>query len=163
MKPLIKYILAFLLISLGIGAYVIYTLNRPNYIMGEDSGFKIKEGEEFSLRIPENGFTGYSNCWRNENHCNNIKRVKEEYKSYLFKNDCDGCGGLVTWTFKGIQRGKDTIFISLCPVGYVGKPCESFRLDSLTYLSQDSVSVNGITYSSNEFLTYDYIIPIIIE
>ena len=111
---------------------------KDYYESGENDSFEINVGQEFRIRLYENGSTGYSNCWLNEKNNALLKIVKKEYSQSLNSRfGYAGSGGLIEITFKGLKVGVDTIKIANC----------SFRdgQECLDYNAQN-------TKSDNEFI-----------
>ena len=101
------------LITLSILIYV-YFENKNYYSIGESDIFNINVDETFTIKLYENGSTGFENRWINKNNCSSLILSKEEYEPELFSEKCVGCGGIKTLTFKGVASGLDTILISNC-------------------------------------------------
>lgn len=108
------------------------------YERGDSDVFTIKVGESFSIRLPENGSTGASNCWLNENKCTSTKLSSRRYESSdREKAGYDGAGGTTTLTFEGVSIGVDTIKIRVCLTAILRKPCSFFQ-DSSYVLTEGS-------------------------
>jgi predicted secreted protein len=94
----------------------ISTDNYNYYERGESDTFHLKTGESITVKIRQNGSTGYQNCWLNECHCKHIKLKKRDYKSSIHETlGYIGAGGTEHLTFTGTTIGTDTIQISIIP------------------------------------------------
>ena len=97
------------------------------YKSGENKNFELKVGETLEIRLYENGSTGYSNCWLNENKSKKLKLVNRKYENSLnAKLGYDGAGGIITLIFKAQEKGIDTIKIANCPLGRENKNCSDY-------------------------------------
>lgn len=97
------------------------------YKSGENKNFELKVGENLEIRLYENGSTGYSNCWLNENKSKKLKLVNQEYENSLnAKLGYEGAGGIITLIFKAQEKGIDTIKIANCPIGRESKNCNDY-------------------------------------
>ncbi len=98
------------------------------------NNIKLQIGDTFTIKLPQNGSIGSSNCWINEEKCKSINEHRKWYLSSLKeKQGCEGCGGSDYWSFKAIKVGVDTIKIKNCPTGRKQKNCSSFQEDSIYY------------------------------
>lgn len=153
-KVSVIFLLTLLLIII-IGTY--FFLDEKNYYKtGDIDFFKIKPGEAFTIKIHQNSSTGYDNCWINESNCKHTKTQNQSYQPRLFSNNCNGCGGTLSWTFEGLSKGIDTIKISSCPVGRMGKDCSFFSEDSIKVHHGDSIDIGGIYLPYNDLKRVDY-------
>lgn len=121
-------------IALFIVVYIFYTWrnNRNYFERGTTGTFTINLGETVQFQLPENGSTGYQNCWINSTHCTSIVLVSKNYSSSLqSKLGYIGSGGRVTFKFKGLKKGIDTVKIAYCPTGVERKNCSEFSIDSV--------------------------------
>jgi predicted secreted protein len=131
----ILVLVAFIILVLSILYYLEY---EDYYESGENDSFEIKVGQEFHIRLYENGSTGYSNCWINEKNNPLFKKVKEEYSQSLnARLGYIGSGGLIEMTFKGLKVGVDTIKIANCSFRD-GEKCTDYNTEN--------------TKSDNEFI-----------
>jgi predicted secreted protein len=122
---IIFIVITFVLLAISI---IYFSDNYNYYKPGENGAFKLRIGEEFSIKLYENPSTGYSNCWLNENSVTCIEKVDENYKSGLnSKLDYDGAGGDLKVTFKATKKGIDTLKIGSCPLGREGKTCKDYN------------------------------------
>ena len=108
---------------------IIYLSDNYNYYKpGENGSFKLKIGEEFSIKLYENASTGYSNCWLNENSVTCLEKVGENYEAGLnSKLGYIGAGGDLKITFKATKKGIDTLKMGSCPIGREGKTCKDYN------------------------------------
>lgn len=84
------------------------------------------------FKLPENGSTGYQNCWINRMDCKSVVLVSKNYSESLqSKLGYVGSGGRITFTFKAVAKGVDTIAIANCPAGREGKDCSEFSIKSV--------------------------------
>jgi len=128
----IKWTLAIL--TLLVLLYFVYNWwdNRNYFDSSENGRFTIQVGETFQFKLSENGSTGYQNCWVNPGKCSNVEFVDKTYASSLqSKLGYIGSGGVVTFYFKGIKKGFDTIAMAHCPTGREQKDCSQFSSDSI--------------------------------
>jgi len=101
--------------------------NDDYYQAGESDILKVKKGAVFSIRLYENGSTGYVNCVLNENKFKRIRRAHSSYKQSIHsKLGYTGSGGVTTIYFEALETGTDTIRINACPLGPQGKDCSDF-------------------------------------
>lgn len=108
----ILILVAFIILVLSI---LYYREFEDYYKSGENDSFEIRVGQEFQIKLDENGSTGYSHCWLNEKNNTLLKKVKEEYSPSLNSRfGYIGSGGLIEITFKGLKVGVDTIKIANC-------------------------------------------------
>jgi len=130
----------YILPVLFIGVASFFYFNYLDYYkIGDTDRFECSVGETFTIKLHENGSTGIVNCWLNESEFKIVQKLDESYEPGIRSIlKCDGCGGIVTYRFKAIAVGYDTIKIAHCPVGPEGKDCE------------DYTTVN--TQSDNEFV-----------
>jgi predicted secreted protein len=114
------------LLFLGIG-YELWD-NRNFLHRHETRTFDIRTGDELSLKVNENGSTGFANCWVNEAHCKNVRLSDTRYRQSLnSKMGMVGSGGWKYFTFLGLTSGVDTIKIHNCPVTDVNTGCDAFQ------------------------------------
>ena len=97
------------------------------YKLINKESYNVKIGETFEINLNQNYTTGYVNCWLNQNQVKIVEKTKTEYKS----DDSDdkniiGGGGILTFSFKGVKKGCDTIKFSNCPVLRERKKCEEY-------------------------------------
>lgn len=104
--------------------YFIYNRFYNYYSYGDSDSFEVKVNETFEIRLGENPSTGYSNCWLNEYQIKSLKLINQKYQSSL--SNTEGANGIVTLTFKAINKGIDTIKIANCPVAAENKNCSDF-------------------------------------
>ncbi|NHM03674.1 protease inhibitor I42 family protein [Flavobacterium celericrescens] len=98
------------------------------YKSGENNNFELKVGETLEIRLYENGSTGFSNCWLNENRSKKLKLVNRKYENSLYaKLGSEGAGGIITLIFKAYEKGIDTIKIANCPLGQESKNCSDYN------------------------------------
>lgn len=119
-----------LFVSITFALIVIFYLrgNNNSYKPGENSSFKLKRGEKFSIKLYENPSTGYSYCWLNENSVACLEKVEENYETGLnSKLGYDGSGGSLEVTFKATKKGIDTVKMGSCPLGREGKTCKDYN------------------------------------
>lgn len=110
-----KKILVLVSFIIFVSSILYYREFEDYYKSGEKDSFEIKVGQEFNIRLFENGSTGYSNCWLNEKNNTLLKKVKEEYSQSLNSRiGYIGSGGLIEITFRGLKVGVDTIKIANC-------------------------------------------------
>lgn len=124
-----KYLKIFgILIAIIILIGTFYYIRFCNYYKsGENKNFELKVGETLEIRLYENGSTGYSNCWLNENKSKKLKLVDRKYEKSLYaKLGYDGAGGITTLFFKAQEKGIDTIKIANCPLGPENKNCSDY-------------------------------------
>ena len=152
MKKRTKILLGLLIFSLvGLGLYF-YLDNHNYYQQGDSDKFKISIGDSFTIKVSENGSTGFSNCWINENNCQFVKLLDRQYQSsWVEKSGSIGSGGTVALTFVGTTIGTDTIKISDCPTGIMQKDCSYFVGDSLRLISEDSVISKYVPYRQADY------------
>jgi predicted secreted protein len=92
--------------------------NYNYYELGESNTFLLNIGERLTIKIRENGSTGYQNCWVNEVDCKHLKINNRDYKSSFHESiGYIGAGGTAYLTFIGTSIGTDTIKISRIPSG----------------------------------------------
>jgi predicted secreted protein len=92
--------------------------NYNYYELGERDTFLLNIGERLTIKIRENGSTGYQNCWVNEVDCKHLKINNRDYKSSFHESiGYIGAGGTAYLTFIGTSIGTDTIKISIIPSG----------------------------------------------
>ena len=90
--------------------------NYNYYELGESNTFLLNIGERLTIKIRENGSTGYQNCWVNEVDCKHLKINNRDYKSSFHESiGYIGAGGTAYLTFIGTSIGTDTIKISRIP------------------------------------------------
>lgn len=124
-----KYLKIFgIFIAIIILIYTFYYRRFCNYYEnGENKKIELRVGETLEIRLFENGSTGYSNCWLNENKSNKIKLVNRKYENSLYaKLGYEGAGGITTLFFKAQEIGIDTIKIASCPLGLESKNCSDY-------------------------------------
>jgi predicted secreted protein len=124
-----KFRITFTIIIFGLLAFSInyFNDNYNYYKPGENGGFRLRVGEEFSIKLYENPSTGHSNCWLNENAVSCIKKVGRNYISGLnSKLGYEGAGGDLKITFKATKKGVDTLKIGSCPLGIEGKTSKDY-------------------------------------
>lgn len=94
-------------------------IDKHNYYeLGDSDTFHLNIGESITIKIPQNGSTGYSNCWYNEYNCKHIKLNDRKYKNSIYELiGYIGAGGTEYLTFTGKSIGIDTIKISKIPPG----------------------------------------------
>jgi predicted secreted protein len=92
-------------------------IDKHNYYeLGESNTFLLNIGERLTIKIRENGSTGYQNCWVNEVDCKHLKINNRDYKSSFHESiGYIGAGGTAYLTFIGTSIGTDTIKISRIP------------------------------------------------
>ena len=106
--------------------------NRNYFERGETDSFTINVGETVQFQLPENGSTGYQNCWINPINCTSLVLVSKSYSSSLqSKLGYIGSGGRITFKFRGIKKGIDTVAIASCPTAVEGKDCSEFSTKSV--------------------------------
>jgi predicted secreted protein len=108
-----------------------YINNRNYYEVGTCKKFTLKIGETISIKIRETPSTGFGNCWINESNCQSVKLLDREYSIIWYKKRSPGAPGQTKLTFIGTKTGTDTIKISSCPTGRMGKDCNYFSEDSV--------------------------------
>jgi predicted secreted protein len=96
-----------------------FAIDKHNYYeLGEQDTFLLNIGERLTIKIRENGSTGYQNCWVNEVDCKRLKINNINYKSSYHESiGYIGAGGKAYLTFIGTSIGTDTIKISRIPSG----------------------------------------------
>jgi predicted secreted protein len=142
MKAL-KWILT--ITTLLVAGYYIYDWwdNRNYFEMGQTGNYTIKVGDTFQFQLYENGTTGYQNCWINPGNCTNVELVGKDYtRSLQSKLGYNGSGGRITFKFRGIRKGIDTVVIISCPTGRERKDCSEFSIDSLKPI--DSLNADNL-------------------
>jgi predicted secreted protein len=94
-----------------------FAIDKHNYYeLGESNTFLLNIGERLTIKIRENGSTGYQNCWVNEADCKYLKINNRDYKSSFHESiGYIGAGGTAYLTFIGTSIGTDTIKISRIP------------------------------------------------
>jgi predicted secreted protein len=108
---IICFIIVALILKIGIDKHNYYEL-------GESDTFHLNIGKSVTVKIPQNGSTGYSNCWFNEYNCKHIRLDQRDYKSSFNESiGYIGAGGAEYLTFTGKSIGIDTIKISSIPPG----------------------------------------------
>jgi predicted secreted protein len=132
MKQQIKLFAAILLIlALGWAIYEFDNLSKV-YENGQNEHFKKRVGEKFSIKLYENGSTGYQNCWLNENKCQSVKQVRSKYiRSLRERMGYNGAGGSVKFTFMATKKGIDTIRFAWCPTAREQKDCSAYADSSI--------------------------------
>ena len=121
--------IVFLLFTIG----VLYIFFYPShvYTSGENDTFTIKVGESFSVKLYENGSTGYIYCWLNEKNCNCLKLTSRQYEQSLNqKLGYIGSGGTIKFTFVATKVGIDTVKLTNCPTAVEHKNCADFSHNS---------------------------------
>ena len=118
-------ILSLIIILIGIFYYKkFYNYHKS----GENNNFELKVGETLKIRLYENGSSGFSNCWLNENRSKKLKLVNQKYENSLnAKLGSEGAGGIITLIFKAHETGIDTIKIANCPLGPESKNCSDYN------------------------------------
>lgn len=126
-----KILLLSIIVMLAIIS-VIYIYDNYNYYKpGENSSFKLKIGEKFTVKLHENPSTGYLNCWLNENSVTCLEKVSENYEAGLnSKLGYMGAGGNLKITFKAVKKGIDTLKIGSCPLGREKKTCKDYNTEN---------------------------------
>ena len=110
-KKYLKIFGIFISIIILIGIFY-YNKFCNYYKSGENNNFELKVGETLEIRLYENGSTGFSNCWLNENRSKKLKLVNRKYENSLYaKLGSEGAGGIITLIFKAYEKGIDTIKI----------------------------------------------------
>jgi predicted secreted protein len=96
-----------------------FAIDKHNYYeLGESNTFLLNIGERLTIKIRENGSTGYQNCWVNEVDCKHLKINNRDYKSSFHESiGYIGAGGTAYLTFIGTSIGTDTIKISIIESG----------------------------------------------
>lgn len=96
-----------------------FAIDKHNYYeLGESNTFLLNIGERLTIKIRENGSTGYQNCWVNEFDCKHLKINNRVYKSSFHESiGYIGAGGTAYLTFIGTSIGTDTIKISIIESG----------------------------------------------
>jgi predicted secreted protein len=96
-----------------------FAIDKHNYYeLGEQDTFLLNIGERLTIKIRENGSTGYQNCWVNEVDCKHLKINNRDYKSSFHESiGYIGAGGTAYLTFIGTSIGTDTIKISIIESG----------------------------------------------
>lgn len=121
MKPLCRFILFILIAVFALAACK--QSFKPN-----QKQYEIKVGETFEINIYQNPSTGYENCWLNQKKATAVSVYSQEFFRQGAK-DCNGCGGTLVYTFKGIAPGTDTIKMATCPTLRENKPCTAYSDD----------------------------------
>jgi predicted secreted protein len=157
-----KFLIIYILISFGIGMFF-YFQNSNTYDINNLSKLSIKKGEDFTIKIKQNGSTGYVNCWINERKCRSVKVIERNYSRRWFSDLCDGCGGTISWTFSGFSKGIDTIKISYCLIGPLGVDCDYFSEDSIRLSTSDSLVVSDFDFllKKNKKADYSFIVEVL--
>lgn len=121
------------LIILSLAVYFISTLPKGTfanvynlYKLNNKESYNIKIGETFEINLNQNYTTGYENCWLNKNEVKIVENTKTEYTSDSDDKNIIGGGGILTFSFKGIKKGCDTIKFSNCPALRERKKCEEY-------------------------------------
>nr|WP_314839101.1 protease inhibitor I42 family protein [uncultured Flavobacterium sp.] len=96
------------------------------YKLNNRETYNVKIGETFEINLNQNYTTGYINCWLNQNQVKIVEKTKTEYKSDSDDKNRIGGGGILTYSFKGIKKGCDTIKFSNCPAMIERKKCEEY-------------------------------------
>lgn len=121
------------LIILSLAVYFISTLPKGTFVnvyklykLNNKESYNIKIGETFEINLNQNYTTGYENCWLNKNEVKIVENIKTEYTSDSDDKNIVGGGGILTFSFKGIKKGCDTIKFSNCPTLRERKKCEEY-------------------------------------
>lgn len=86
----------------------------------------VKHGEIFTINLPSNPSTGYTNIISRIDP-SFIKEIKKEFKPKQTKRGIVGAGGIDTFTFKAIKEGETKIMFEY--VRPWEKPLEPARRD----------------------------------
>ena len=118
-----------IILSLILTVFAIhYWINKDYYTIGENGEISCAVGETFKIELGENGSTGYSNCWINEQNFKHVKLIHTEYTPSLnAKLGYDGAGGTTTYIFNAVSKGTDTLKVAACPTAREGKVCSDFN------------------------------------
>lgn len=157
MKKIKKVIFVIIILLSLIGGY--FYIDGYNFFeKGDVETFGIKVGESFTIKLYANGSSGYHNCWINENKCQFVELLGEEYESsWQEKLGYIGAGGTVMLTFIGNSNGTDTIKISDCPTGWMHKDC-SFFAEGSTHLNASDSPLD--LYIPNKSADYNFIVNV---
>ncbi|MEN9638662.1 MAG: Chagasin family peptidase inhibitor [Bacteroidota bacterium] len=113
---IITVLILVVIASIAIG----YLKSYSNYYeLGESDYFKLKVGEEVTIKFDSNGSTGYHHEWINRDQCRHTHLIMEDYSPSLqSRMGYVGSGGTEYWTFKSASIGVDTIIIDHIPPDY---------------------------------------------
>jgi predicted secreted protein len=111
-KRLIVFAIAFIA-TLGI---LFYMHGQDTYEPGENGTIKLVAGETFNIALNENPSTGAHTAWLQMPE--GITLVSHNFEQYWYsQKDCEGCGGITTYTFKTTLPGTYTLTAADCPPG----------------------------------------------
>ncbi len=83
---------------------------NTNQMIVEDDisvDFEVLIGESFSMNLKSNPTTGYSWYWVNKENVEIVDSIN--YKYHSDNPHLIGSGGVESWSFKGVEKGIDTL------------------------------------------------------